>query len=298
MKAIRFHEYGGTEVLRYEDVPDPSHRKDEVLVRVRACALNHIDLWLRKGVGSVPLPHICGSDVAGEVVEVGEYVSGIRQGQRVLLSPMVYCGRCRFCVSGQQSLCRQFSVLGNRVNGGNCELLAARQDYIIPIPDSLSFEHAACLPLVFVTAWHMLVARANVRPGQTVLVWGAGSGVGSAAIQIAKLFGAQVIATAGDDTKLAKARELGANFTVHHYQQKVSALVKEHTHGEMADIVFEHPGKSTWEESMRSLKPGGTIVTCGNTTGPNVEIDLRFLFSRQLSFLGSYMGTMGDLHNV
>ena len=298
MKAIRFHEYGGPEVLRYEDAPDPVPREDEVLIRVRACALNHIDVWLRKGVGNVPLPHINGSDVAGEVVRAGKYVEGIREGQRVLLAPMVFCGHCEFCVSGQQNQCRKFSVLGNRVNGGNCELLAARRDTVIPIPDTLSFEHAACVPLVFVTAWHMLVSRAGIMPGRRVLVWGANSGVGSAAIQIARLFGAEVIATAGSEEKLARARELGASHVVNHYTQKVSAAVKQHTSGEMVDIVFEHPGQATWEESMKSLKPGGTLVTCGATTGPRAEIDLRFLFVRQLSVLGSYMGSMGDLHAV
>ncbi len=298
MRAIRFHEYGGPEVLRYEDVPEPEIRKDEVLVRVRACALNHLDLWVRKGIGNVPLPHIPGSDVAGEVVRVGEYVDGIRQGQRVLLAPMVYCGHCLFCVSGRQNLCKQFSVLGNRVDGGCRELLPARRDYLIPIPDSLSFEQAACVPLVFLTAWHMLAGRVGIRPGQMVLVWGAGSGVGSAAIQIVKLWGGRVIATAGDERKLAKARELGADFTVNHSQQKVSEEVKRLTGGEMVDVVFEHVGQATWPESMRSLKSTGVIVTCGATTGPMVDIDLRFLYSRQLSYLGSYMGTMGELHDV
>ncbi|MGZ4839998.1 MAG: alcohol dehydrogenase catalytic domain-containing protein, partial [Terriglobales bacterium] len=166
MKAIRFHEFGGPEVLRYEDVPDPQPRKDQVLVRVRACAMNHLDLWVRQGLPGVKLPHISGSDVAGEVVEVGEYVTGIQKGQRVIVSPMVYCGQCRFCVSGVQNMCREFTVLGNLVDGGNCELLAARRDYIIPIPDSLSFEEAAAVPLVGLTAWHMLVTRAQIRPGQ------------------------------------------------------------------------------------------------------------------------------------
>ncbi len=188
MKAIRFHEFGGPEVLKYEDVPDPRPRKDQVLVRVRACAMNHLDLWVRKGLPGVKLPHILGSDVAGEVVEAGEYVTGIAKGQRVIVAPMVFCGHCRFCVSGVQNMCREFTVLGNLVDGGNCELLAARPDCVIPIPDSLSFEEASAAPLVCLTAWHMLVTRAQVRPGQTVLVLGANSGVGMAAIQIGKLF--------------------------------------------------------------------------------------------------------------
>jgi len=298
MKAVRFHEFGGPEVLKYEDVPDPELRKDQVLVRVRACAMNHLDLWVRKGLPGVKLPHINGSDVAGEVAEVGEYVTGMQKGQRVLLAPMVYCGHCRFCVSGLQSMCREFTVLGNGVDGGDCELLAARSDYVIPIPDRLSFDEASAVPLVFLTAWHMLVTRSNVRPGQKVLVLGANSGVGMAAVQIAKLFNAFVIATAGNESKMQRARELGADEVVNHYQQKIGDEVKRITNKEMCDIVVEHVGQATWGESMKSLKPGGTLVTCGATTGPKAEFDIRFLFARQLSFLGSYMGAMGDLHEA
>ncbi len=298
MKAVRFHEFGGPEVLKYEDVPDPQLRKDQVLVRVRACAMNHLDLWVRKGLPGVKLPHINGSDVSGEVVEVGEYVTGITKGQRVLLAPMVYCGQCRLCLSGIQNMCRGFTVLGNAVDGGNCELLAARADYVIPIPNELGFEEASAVPLVFLTAWHMLVTRAQIKPGQAVVVLGANSGVGMAAIQIAKLFNARVIATAGDERKMQRARELGADDVINHYQQKISDEVKRITNKELADIVFEHVGKATWGESMKSVKPGGTIVTCGATTGPEAQFDIRFLFARQLSFLGSYMGTMGDLHDV
>jgi len=298
MKAVRFHQFGGPEVLKYEEVPHPQLRNDEVLVRVRACAMNHLDLWVRKGLPGVKLPHINGSDVAGEVVEVGEYVTGFQKGQRVLLAPMVYCGHCRFCVSGLQSMCREFTVLGNSVDGGNCELLAARRDYVIPIPDRLSFDEAAAVPLVFLTAWHMLVARSHIRPGQTVLVLGANSGVGMAAIQIAKLFNAFVIATAGNESKMQRARELGADEVINHYRQKIGDEVKRITSKEMCDIVVEHVGQATWGESMKALKPGATLVTCGATTGPKAEFDIRFLFARQLSFLGSYMGTMGDLHQV
>ncbi|HYN16025.1 MAG TPA: zinc-binding dehydrogenase [Terriglobales bacterium] len=296
MKAVRFHEYGGPEVLKYEDVPDAKPRRDQVLVRVRACALNHLDLWLRKGVGNVPVPHINGSDVAGEVAELGEYITDLKVGQRVLLAPMVFCNHCAYCASGQQNFCRQYSVLGTRVDGGNCELLATARVNVVPMPDNLNFEQAAALPLVLVTAWHMLVSRAKIQPGQTVLVIGAGSGVGSIAIQIGKLFNCRVITTAGDEHKLEKGRELGADFTINHYQQKISEEVRKITAKEGVDIVFEHVGKAVWEECMKSLKPGGTLVTCGATTGPEVGVDIRFLFSRQYSLLGSYMGTMGDFH--
>jgi len=303
MKAVRIHQFGGPEVLTYEDAPDPRPRKDEVLVRVRACALNHLDVWVRKGLPGVKLPHILGSDIAGEIVELGEYVSefksgGFKTGQRVLVAPMHFCGHCVKCVAGLQNECREFTVLGNAVDGGNCELIAVPAANVIPVPDSLDFNQAASVPLVFVTAWHMLVTRAAVRPGQTVLVLGASSGVGIAAIQIAKLFQCRVITTAGDETKLEKARALGADFGINHYQQKISEEVRRITNKAGVDIVVEHVGAATWDESVKSLKSSGTLVTCGATTGPEVKIDLRHLFARQLTLLGSYMGTMADLHEV
>jgi NADPH:quinone reductase-like Zn-dependent oxidoreductase len=300
MKAIRFHEFGGPEVLRYEDVPEPKLQKDQVLVRVRACALNHLDLWIRKGLPGIKLPHINGSDVAGEIAQVGEYITDLKMGQRVLLAPMTFCGHCAMCAEGEQNLCAQYSALGSALDGGNRDLIAAPRECVIPIPESarLDFVSAASVPLVFLTAWHMLVGRCGIKPGQTVLVLGAGSGVGSAAIQIAKMFSATVIATAGDEQKLAKGHELGADHTINHYKQKISEEVKRITHKHGVDIVFEHVGEATWAESMKSLKRGGKLVTCGATTGPNVSFDLRFLFSRQLSFLGSYMGNLGELHEV
>jgi NADPH:quinone reductase-like Zn-dependent oxidoreductase len=298
MKAVRIHQFGGPEILSYEDIPDAQPLKNQVLVRVRACALNHLDVWVRKGLPGVKLPHILGSDVAGEVVELGEYVGGFKAGQRVLLAPMSFCGHCAKCVAGLQNQCREFSALGNAVDGGNCELIAVPSANVIPIPDSLNFNQAASVPLVFLTAWHMLVGRAGIRPGQTVLVLGASSGVGIAAIQIAKLFHCRVITTAGDETKLAKGRELGADFGINHYQQKISEEVRKITNKEGVDIVIEHVGAATWDESVKSLKSSGTLVICGATTGTNVNIDLRHLFGRQLTLLGSYMGTMGELHEV
>jgi NADPH:quinone reductase-like Zn-dependent oxidoreductase len=211
---------------------------------------------------------------------------------------MHFCNHCPKCVAGLQNQCREFTVLGNAVDGGNCELIAIPSVNVISIPASLDFNQAASVPLVFLTAWHMLTGRAAIRPGQTVLILGANSGVGIAAIQVAKMFNARVITTAGDDRKIAAARELGADYVINHYQQKISQEVRKITNFEGVDIVLEHVGAATWDESVKSLKSAGTLVTCGATTGPKVEIDLRFLFSRQLSLLGSYMGTMSELHEV
>jgi NADPH:quinone reductase-like Zn-dependent oxidoreductase len=298
MKAVRIHEFGGPEVLKYEDIPEPELRQDEVMVRVKACALNHLDLWVRRGLPGIKLPAILGSDVSGDIVAVGDHVSGLSAGQRVLLAPMTFCGHCSMCAAGQENFCSAFTVLGNRTDGGYREYMAVRRDLVIPIPDELTYDEAAAVPLVFLTAWHMLVGRAHVRPGDVVLVLGAGSGVGSAAIQIAKLWGASVIATAGNEAKLEHAREIGADYVIDHYQQKISDEVRKITAKRGADIVFEHVGEATWNESVKSLRPGGTLVTCGATTGPNAALELRFLFARQLSILGSYMGNMGDLHEV
>jgi NADPH:quinone reductase-like Zn-dependent oxidoreductase len=296
MKSVRYHEYGGPEVLKYEDAPDPELRKDQVLVRVKACALNHLDLFLRQGVYNPSLPHINGADVSGDVAEVGEYVKSVKPGQRVLLVPMVFCGHCPQCTSGNTNLCREFSVLGTRTQGGNAELIAVPEANAIPIPESLTYQEAASVPLVFLTAWHMLVARCGVKPGQTVLVLGGNSGVGTAAIQIAKLWGARVIATGGDARKIELARDLGADYTIDHYRQKISEEVKKITAKEGVDVVFEHVGEATWGESMRSLKNGGCLVTCGATSGPEAKFDIRVLFSKQFSLLGSYMGNMSDFH--
>jgi NADPH:quinone reductase-like Zn-dependent oxidoreductase len=298
MKAVRIHQFGGPEVLTYEDIPDPILRKDQVLVRVKACSLNHLDVWVRKGLPGVKLPHILGSDIAGEVAEVGEYVSSFAVGQRVMIAPMHFCGHCVKCLAGLQNQCREFTVLGNAVDGGNCEFIAVPAANVIAIPATLNFNQAASVPLVFVTAWHMLVGLAQVRPGQTVLILGASSGVGIAAIQIAKLFHCRVITTAGDEAKLEKGRALGADYGINHYQQKISEEVRKITNKEGVDIVVEHVGAATWDESLRSLKSGGKLVTCGATTGSSVGMDLRHLFARQLTLLGSYMGTMSELHEV
>jgi NADPH:quinone reductase-like Zn-dependent oxidoreductase len=300
MKAARFHQHGGAGVLVYEDAPDPQIKANQVLVRVRACALNHLDLFIRAGIPGLKfaMPHIMGADIAGEVVAVGELAERVKPGWRVLLSPGLSCRQCEQCVAGQDSLCRRYTLFGSGVDGGDAELVAAPEYSVIPIPDDLSFEDAAAIPLVFLTAWHMLMARAHLQPGEDVLVLAASSGVGSAAIQIAKMFQCRVIATAGGEAKLAKARQLGADHAIDHYQQDISAEVKKITGKRGVDVAIEHVGVATWPKSLESLAPAGRLVTCGATTGYDARLDLRYLFSKQWSLLGSYMGTMGELHQV
>ena len=300
MKAARIHQHGPPEVLIYEDVSDPKIKANQILVRVRACALNHLDLFVRAGIPGMKfaMPHILGCDIAGEVVETGELCERVKPGWRVLLSPGLSCRQCDQCVAGRDNFCRRYTIFGYGVDGGNAELLAAPEWTAIQIPDDLSFEEAAAVPLVFLTAWHMLVGRAHLQLGEDVLVLAASSGVGSAAIQLAKLHHCRVIATAGGEAKLAKAKELGADHVIDHYTQDISAEVKKLTGKRGVDVVFEHVGAATWSKSLESLAPAGRLVTCGNTSGWDVKLDLRFLFSKQWSLLGSFMGTLGDLHQV
>ena len=300
MKAIVFSQHGGPEVLRYTEVPEPKISANEVLVRVRACALNYLDLWVRRGLPGItfPMPHIPGSDISGEVAKVGELVTHLKVGQKVVLAPGVSCGLCQQCLAGADNRCRRYTNFGYMVDGGCAEYVRSPEVNCIPIPGDLSFDEAAAVPLVFLTAWHMLVARADLQPGEEVLVLGAGSGVGSAAIQVAKFLGARVITTAGSDEKLLKARELGADETINHSKQNILDEVKRLTERRGVDVVFEHVGVATWDMSVGSLAPGGRLVTCGATTGYEGKIDLRFLFSRQLSLLGSYMGAKAELYTV
>jgi NADPH:quinone reductase-like Zn-dependent oxidoreductase len=300
MKAARIHQHGGPEVLVYEDAPEPAVRADHVLVRVRACALNHLDLFVRGGIRGmpVPMPHILGSDIAGEVVSTGDLCWRVKHAQRVLLSPGLSCRQCPKCLAGLDNECPEYRPFGTTIDGGNAELIAAPEYAVIPIPDDLTFEDAAAAPLVFLTAWHMLFTRANLKAGEDVLVLAASSGVGSAAIQLAKLFHCRVIATAGSEAKMQMARQLGADHVIDHYGQDVAAEVKRITGRRGVDVVLEHVGAATWPGSMQSLAPVGRVVTCGATTGYDVKLDLRFLFNRQQSVLGSFMGTMGELHAV
>jgi NADPH:quinone reductase-like Zn-dependent oxidoreductase len=300
MKAMAMRAHGGPEVLQLQDLPDPEAGPGRVVVRVRAVALNHLDIWVRKGWPglALPMPHVLGADVAGIVEAVGPGVEGVKAGDEVVLNPGVSCGRCEPCLSGRDNLCRRYGILGEHVPGGYAERVPVPAANVLPKPRRLSFEEAACVPLVFLTAWHALVARARVRAGETVLVHAAGSGVGSAAVQIAKLLGARVFATAGSDAKVAKALALGADHAVNYEKEDFLAAVKGLTGRRGVDVVFEHTGKATWERSLLSLVSGGRLVTVGATTGFDPVTDLRHVFYRQLSVLGSTMGSKGELFEV
>jgi NADPH:quinone reductase-like Zn-dependent oxidoreductase len=297
VKAARFHEHGGPEVLRYENAPDPVlPGPGWALVRVHACALNHLDIWQRRGLDRVkiPLPHISGADVSGEVVDLSGPSSG-STGGRVMLQPGISCGECAACLAGFDNRCPRYDVLGYQSDGGYAEFVAVPVENLIPIPYHIDFATAAAFPLTFLTAWHMLVTLAGVKSGDTVLVIAAGSGVGQAALQIAKHCGARVIATAGGDDKLAKALAAGATDAIDHYRQDVTSEVRRITSNRGVDIVVEHVGIATFAKSVKSLAVGGRLVTCGATTGYDARLDLRLLFAKQLQILGSYMGTKREL---
>ncbi len=294
MKAIRFHTHGGPEVLRYEDAPDPAAAPGRAIVRVHACALNHLDIFERRGLDRVklPLPHISGSDVSGSIVDAG--TSGLPAGTRVMLQPGLRCGRCAMCAAGRDNLCVAYDVLGLRSDGGYAELISVPVDNLIPIPDHVGDATAAAFPLTFLTAWHMLVTKAGIARGDVVLVLAGGSGVGQAAIQLARQFGARVFATSAP-SKAERTHALGAEHVFDHYAADFSKDVRRLTDGRGADIVIEHVGEATWDRSVRSLATGGRLVTCGATTGHMATIDLRHLFARQLSLLGSFMGRFAEL---
>ncbi|MCS7235237.1 MAG: zinc-binding dehydrogenase [Armatimonadota bacterium] len=300
MRAVRVYHHGGPEVLRVEDVPVPEPGPGQVRVRVRAAAMNHLDLWVRKGIPGVrfPLPLTLGSDGAGVVDAVGPGVKSAQPGDEVVLNPGVSCGVCTACLRGRDNLCREYGLLGEHRDGTDAEFVVVPEANVVRKPANLSFEEAAAFPLVFLTAWNMLVTNARLRPGEDVLVWGAGSGVGSAAIQIAKAFRARVIAVAGDDWKLERARQLGADETVNHRTQDVLQEVRRITGRRGVDVVFEHVGQATWDTSVKALARGGRLVTCGATSGPQVQTDVRYLFGRAVSVHGTWLGSKGELYDL
>ncbi len=282
MRAVRIHEDGGPEVLVLEEAPDPEPGAGEVLVRLRASALNHLDVWIRKGMPSVPKPRILGADGAGVVEALGEGVSGLEPGERVVLNPGIEAGGGRI------------HVIGEHGDGTNAELIAVPATNVHPIPEGLSFKEAAAFPLVFETAYRMLVTRAGLREGEWVLAWGIGGGVSTAALAIAKALGARVLVTSSSDTKLERARELGADATVNHATGDVRAAAQEATDGRGIDVVIENVGEATWATSLQVAAPGARITVCGATSGPNPPAALHRIWWKQLSILGSTMGTGED----
>jgi zinc-binding alcohol dehydrogenase/oxidoreductase len=275
VKAIRIHEDGGPEVLRYEDVPDPVPRDDEALVELRAASLNHLDVWIRRGLPSVPKPRILGADGAGVIAGTGT---------RVVINPGIMSGG-------------KIHIVGETMDGTHAELIAVPRGSIHPIPDSLSFEDAAAFPLVFVTAYRMLVTRARVQEGEWVLIWGIGGGVATAALSIAKSLGAKVAVTSSSDEKLSRARELGADLGINHTTGDVVATVKDATGGG-AHVIVDDVGEATWKRTLEAARAEARIVVCGATTGPNPPAALHRLWWKQLSILGSSMGTPEDFQGA
>ena len=300
MKAIVIRAHGDPETLRLEEVPDPQPGADTAIVAVRAVALNHLDLWVRRGVPGhrFPLPMIPGSEVAGVIEQVPVSAMPWKAGDEVVVAPGISCGHCLPCLSGNDPLCASFGIFGETRDGGCAERIAVPLRNLLRKPSRLSFAEAAALPLDLLTAWHMLVSRAALRPGETVLVQAGGSGVGSAAIQIAKLWGAVVYATAGTPDKVKRAIALGADEGIDYSASDFLVEVRRLTNKRGVDVVFEHVGASTFDQSLRSLARGGRLVTCGATTGAEVTINLRLVFFKLLSILGSTMGSLAELHEI
>lgn len=301
MKALTFNEFGGPDKLTLQDVPDPKIKPGEVLVRVRACALNHLDLFIREGIPALktPLPFWTGCDIAGEIAEVSAGVQGVKVGDRVCVNPNLTCDRCEFCIQGEDSMCVRYGILGEHVPGGLAELVAVRGDNVLPLPSHVSFEDAASFILTNMTAWRMVVTQGRCGPGQDVLIIGVGGGVSSTAVQIAKLCGARVIVTSSSDDKLERSRQLGADVGINYTKDKDWAkTVFEQTGRRGVDLVIENVGAATWKSSVRCVKKGGRLVTCGATTGPIGETDIRIVFWNQISIIGSTMANRKEFNDV
>jgi NADPH:quinone reductase-like Zn-dependent oxidoreductase len=306
MRAALFRQHGGPEVMEIADVPTPAPGPGQVQVRVTAAALNHVDLWLRRGLPAlhVALPHVSGGDVCGVVSALGAGVKampGTNEGDRVVLNPGLSCGRCAACLDGRDNFCADYQMLGEQTWGGLAEYVVVPAANLVPAPRGrvpLDDAELASIPIAFITAWQMLVDRARIRQGETVLVLAAGSGVGTASIQIAKLYGARVIATASTDDKLAAARGLGADETINHAASDLVAEVKRLTARRGADIVVDHVGAATFGKSVVACARGGRIVVCGATAGYEPALNLRHVFWRQLSILGSTLASKARLHQL
>jgi len=299
MRAVAFAQHGGLEVLQAMELPTPTPKEDEVLVQVKACGLNHLDLWVRRGLGAnIPMPHIGGGEVTGVIADLGPEAKGrgLAAGQRVMIAPGLLPPTGGDWPSrGMDHVDPKYRVHGFHTQGGLAEYSIAAAHDVIPIGEGWNFAEWAALPLTFMTAWNMLHRLAKLQPGETVLVMGAASGVGVAAVQLARLTQARILAVAGSADKLAKAQSLGADYLINYKEKDVGKEVSKITGGQGVDVVFEHVGAALWSHAMRSLGRGGRLVTCGATTGHKVEIDLRFFYSRQYSILGAYMGSREDL---
>lgn len=298
MKAVVLHELGGIDKMRLEEFPVPQIGPQDVLVRVKACGVNRLDIMVRTGRSLTSLPHILGSEVAGQIEGMGDQVTGLSVGQAVAIAPYLFCGQCEYCLAGEETLCRFGDILGMRSNGGYAEFVKAPAQSIVPLPPGVSFDDAAAVTLAAPTAWHMLVNRAALKPGEDVLVLAGGSGIGSAAIQIAKHCGCRVIATASTQEKLDKSRELGADEVINYREQDFYQEVRRITDRRGVDVVVEHVGSDTWEKSVASLARNGRLVTCGATTGNEGKVDIWTLFAKQLSIIGAYGGSRNDLQQV
>jgi NADPH:quinone reductase-like Zn-dependent oxidoreductase len=299
MKATVFHEHGDINVLKVEDMPQPTPGLTDVVVKVHACGVNRLDIYSRTGRTKIaPMPHIAGSEVAGEIAAIGDAVSGLTAGQRVAVAPYLFCGQCEFCRSGEEVICLKSDIVGLGSQGGYAEYIRVPASSIVPLPPEVNYVSAAAVGLAAITAWHMLTKQAPLTPGQDVLVHAAGSGVGSAAIQIAKLSGARVITTVGSAEKIEHARKLGADEVINYREQDFFQEVRRITNKRGVDVVVEHIGASTWEKSTASLTRRGRLVTCGATTGNEGNTNLWNLFAKELSLIGSYGGTRQDLADV
>jgi len=295
MKSVRIHQHGDLDVLSIDEISKPTPSENQVLVQIKAAALNHLDLFVRKGIPGVPLPIILGSDGAGVIAEIGPNVKKFNIGDEVIIVPFKTCETCEFCKSGQEQLCKKYFIRGEHLDGCQSEYVTVDEKYILPKPANISFPESAAFPLAYMTAYHMLKTKAILQANQSVLIWGASSGIGSGAIQIAKNIGAKIITTISSDDNKYYAKSLGANYIVNYKDKNVADKVKEITEGKGVDVVFEHPGKSTFLTSMQVLKTGGKIVTCGATTGPIINLDLRHVFIKHQQIIGSTMGNKNDL---
>ncbi|MCE2413411.1 zinc-binding dehydrogenase [Candidatus Poribacteria bacterium] len=305
MKAVVFSEQGSAEVLQYTDVPKPTLDPNEVLVKVEACAVNYLDIHARRNRPEIEAklrrsdtPHILGSDIAGTIDEIGDAVRGVTVGDRVVLAPCIPCGICSDCHSRAENLCDTQELIGFQTNGGYAEYVKAPAQNAIQMPATLSFVNAAAMPIAYLTAWHMLITRAELRPEDDVLILGVGGGVGSAGLQIAKLTGARVFATASSNEKLQRARQMGADVTINYKDTDFSEIVLEVTNGRGVDVVLEHVGAATWEQSIASLAKNGRLVSCGVTTGNIGTINIRKMYQKQLTLMGSALGTISELRTL